>query len=220
MASSELLFPSLFDGSGKTTRESDIYAFGMTAFEVRIHGRVTQADSDNIKLNILQLFTEKVPFHDIMTTALPLEIAVNHLEPSWPGHEAEARGLTAEIWGAMRNCWKYEPSSRMETFYTDLAELALTHMSNLRVISCPWINDLRDYTLGILQNVFRTAWSSNTWNAELEYFESDPSNVSARIIRVSEDSGLDINQVRSRNVLDCLKTHPSSACQRIATLPK
>lgn len=34
----ELLFPSLFPrcASGKSTRESDIYAFGMTALEVRV----------------------------------------------------------------------------------------------------------------------------------------------------------------------------------------
>ncbi len=30
----ELMFPSLFNGTGKSTRESDVYAFGMTALEV------------------------------------------------------------------------------------------------------------------------------------------------------------------------------------------
>ncbi len=30
----ELMFPELFDGVGKSTRESDAYAFGMTALEV------------------------------------------------------------------------------------------------------------------------------------------------------------------------------------------
>lgn len=30
----ELMFPDLFNGSGKTTRETDVYAFGMTALEV------------------------------------------------------------------------------------------------------------------------------------------------------------------------------------------
>lgn len=30
----ELMDPKQFDGTGKTTRESDVYAFGMTALEV------------------------------------------------------------------------------------------------------------------------------------------------------------------------------------------
>ncbi len=32
----ELMFPDLFNVTGKSTRESDLYAFGMTALEVRI----------------------------------------------------------------------------------------------------------------------------------------------------------------------------------------
>lgn len=31
----ELMFPDIFGGAGKSTRESDAYAFGMTALEVR-----------------------------------------------------------------------------------------------------------------------------------------------------------------------------------------
>jgi len=30
----ELMFPDLFNGTGKSTPESDLYAFGMTALEV------------------------------------------------------------------------------------------------------------------------------------------------------------------------------------------
>lgn len=33
----ELIFPGLFNGTGETTRESDVYAFGMTALEVCLH---------------------------------------------------------------------------------------------------------------------------------------------------------------------------------------
>ncbi len=28
------------------------------------------------------------------------------LEPTWPGIDAEARGLTASIWEFMKNCWE------------------------------------------------------------------------------------------------------------------
>ncbi|KLO09040.1 kinase-like protein, partial [Schizopora paradoxa] len=87
----ELIFPDLFRGSGKSTRASDVYSFGMTA---------------------LELFMEKVPFYDIQDAALPLEIAINGLEPSWPGREAEVRGLTENIWKMMQGFWKREPSSR------------------------------------------------------------------------------------------------------------
>jgi len=79
------MFPGLFNGTGKSTRESDVYAFGMSC---------------------LELFTERVPFHDMLATALPLEIATKGLEPTWPGTDAEERGLTASIWEFMKNCWK------------------------------------------------------------------------------------------------------------------
>lgn len=33
----ELMFSEMFGGSGERTRESDLYAFGMMALEVRLH---------------------------------------------------------------------------------------------------------------------------------------------------------------------------------------
>ncbi|KLO09059.1 kinase-like protein, partial [Schizopora paradoxa] len=57
----ELIFPNLFGSSGKSTRESDVYAFGMTAIE---------------------LFTEEKPFHNVKEAVLYGEIAVNSLGPA------------------------------------------------------------------------------------------------------------------------------------------
>ncbi len=45
----ELMFPDLFDGNGRSARESDVYAFGMTALEVI-------APNLNINLNNLDIF--------------------------------------------------------------------------------------------------------------------------------------------------------------------
>jgi len=51
----ELMFPDKFNGSGRSTRESDVYAFGMTA---------------------LELFTGKAPFFELPLAALPYEVAI------------------------------------------------------------------------------------------------------------------------------------------------
>ncbi len=80
-----------------------------------------------------QLFTERVPFSDVLASALPLEIAIRGLEPEWPGSDAEARGLTSGVWKMMKECWKREPSSRT-ILGSDLWETSPISLTGLRVI--------------------------------------------------------------------------------------
>ncbi len=80
-----------------------------------------------------QLFTERVPFSDVLASAIPLEIAIRGLEPEWPGSDAEARGLTSGVWKMMKECWKREPSSRT-ILGSDLWETSPISLTGLRVI--------------------------------------------------------------------------------------
>lgn len=159
----------------------------------------------------------------MIDAAIPLEIAKNKRQPSWPGSEAEQRGLTAEIWKMMTNCWVFEPTARTKTFVTDLGELTLSHATDLSVNSCPWDTTLHDYTIGEIKAATkvsgRTGWLSDVWNIVLEddIKSSSPCdfyNVSARIV---EMSGLKMNRVSFvqddcflfiENSLDCSAVSP------------
>ncbi|KLO08218.1 kinase-like protein, partial [Schizopora paradoxa] len=183
----ELMFPEMFGGDGESTRESDAYAFGMTA---------------------LELFTEQVPFCDFVTASLPFEIAVNGLTPSWPGPQAEARGLTTDVWVMMRNCWRRDPMSRSEALRKDLTQFATSVVEIIRPNS-------RDASAGYLKALVRKArrktskegWFRNVWDVEVE----DYGSVSARVIDVSAlDS---IRTYKLWNKLHWCKTlqHPNIA---------
>ncbi len=188
----ELMFPGLFNGTGQSTRESDFYAFGMTALEVRIRRNISLL----CHIKYPQLFTEKVPFHDMLTSALPLEIAVKGLKPEWPGPDAESRGLSPWIWKRMRNCWKHEPASRAKTRFADLVgfQVSSVQMTNLRVTSASGDKSSRFKTLGIIMEgpepSEKDGWFANVWN--IKYTNTarrrdirSCRNVSARIVNMS-----------------------------------
>ncbi|KLO18998.1 kinase-like protein [Schizopora paradoxa] len=109
----ELLFPDHFGSSGKSTRETDVYAFGMTA---------------------LELFSGKVPFYNLPDPAIPLEVAIKGLKPPRP-ELATSRGLTDIIWDIVERCWHRDPLLRPKTQCPDsiLVEFAATSVVALRV---------------------------------------------------------------------------------------
>ncbi|KLO08889.1 kinase-like protein [Schizopora paradoxa] len=117
----ELMFPEKFRGSGKRTRESDVYAFGMTA---------------------LELFTGEEPFINLLPdpAEVSFEVAINGLRPVRPvpvsGVGVEARGLTDSIWKLIEECWDRDPLSRPRT---DSVNSDLVDFSNeVRVVVNGW----------------------------------------------------------------------------------
>lgn len=76
------------------TYMSDIWAWGMTAYE---------------------LFTHQFPFEELKlnTSQLIMHIADGNL-PSYPGYTSSAakRGLTTEVWLLLEKCWEFDPKAR------------------------------------------------------------------------------------------------------------
>ncbi|KLO08214.1 kinase-like protein, partial [Schizopora paradoxa] len=181
----ELMFPEMFGGGGKSTRESDAYSFGMTA---------------------LELFTEQVPFYDLAPLALPFEVAVNGLEPSWPGPDAEARGMTPDIWNLMRSCWKRDPSSRSEVLRVDLADFATSVVEIIR--PNPRGIDDRDVKMlmrKIRGKTDRRGWFRNVWDVELlEDALLGRRSVSARIINASVLDSARVRRLFKSEILQSL----------------
>ncbi|KLO08890.1 kinase-like protein [Schizopora paradoxa] len=103
----ELIYPHEPDGSRKRTRESDVYALGMTA---------------------LELFTEKPPFFHLRDCVVPLEV-VKGCKPPRPGSDT----VTDNIWVLMESCWNYDPRLRPRTIEsnTDLGEFTLCSATKL-----------------------------------------------------------------------------------------
>jgi len=121
-----------------------------------------------------QLFTEKTPFFNLYCTALPLEVAINGLEPVWPGLEAEARGMTDDIWRLMRSCWRHDPSSRRETILTGLVEFAMCNADSEldREISAGLKFDSEELKISRKITRMRKSseyrdWFANVWHVEL-----------------------------------------------------
>ncbi len=166
----ELMFPDQFNGTGKSTPESDLYAFGMTALEVCVRRPILLYSLTRI----IQLFTEKAPFHDMPTSTLPFEIAVKGLEPAWPGPVAESRGLSPWIWKRMRNCWKHELSARAKKRLATLVEFSLAHMTNLCVTRAPVREFSQTKALGVIKESSepsnKEGWFLNVRNIKFSTF--------------------------------------------------
>ena len=71
------------------SKAADVFAFGMLAVEV---------------------FTGKIPFENLENEAAALRILKGG-RPEMPGN-AEAIGLTVEIWNLLKSCWHQNPKKR------------------------------------------------------------------------------------------------------------
>ncbi|KAL4078975.1 kinase-like domain-containing protein [Scleroderma yunnanense] len=79
--------PEILDG-GQVSAEADVWAFGMTAFE---------------------LFTREDPFHELPTiSAITVRIVMGPL----PGRPSTCTRLTDDWWNICSKCWVREPKSR------------------------------------------------------------------------------------------------------------
>ncbi|EJU03709.1 kinase-like protein [Dacryopinax primogenitus] len=88
----ERLDPTSYGLSTRTSysRAADVYALGMTLFEV---------------------FTGPVPFYDSPELFVLREVP-NGLRPTHPGPDATAKGLNSQLWEFMLACWDRDPGRR------------------------------------------------------------------------------------------------------------
>ena len=93
----ELLLPDTYGGNGKHTAETDVYAFGMTCFEVG-------ADSTEgiQKLTNPQILTGSIPFHELSEVQAMLAIS-QAKKPSRP--DLNTAELPDEMWEMIERCW-------------------------------------------------------------------------------------------------------------------
>jgi hypothetical protein len=60
----------------------------------------------------IEVFTENVPFSDVLNDMFIPVVILQGLLPTRPESIAIARGLSDEMWKLMNGCWEREPSSR------------------------------------------------------------------------------------------------------------
>lgn len=91
-------------GSSELTKASDIYAFGMLAYEVGLGFRtVTPSYS-----NHFQIFSGRVPFHDRQDVAAVMTVITTNERPPRPAHQQ----LFDQLWEVIERCWQNDPSQR------------------------------------------------------------------------------------------------------------
>ena len=96
----ELLLPDTYGGNGKHTAETDVYAFGMTCFEV------SAESTDRIRwLTAPKIFTGSIPFHELSEVQAMLSIS-QAKRPSRP--DLKIAELPDEMWEMMERCWDSE----------------------------------------------------------------------------------------------------------------
>jgi serine/threonine protein kinase len=103
--SPEILHP---DGFGltkaKATKASDMYAFGMLAYEVGSNFCITLR-----RYSIrAQIFSGRLPFYDSKDTAVVVTVITSDKRPSRPAHPQ----LSDQLWDMIEKCWRRDPSQR------------------------------------------------------------------------------------------------------------
>lgn len=113
----ELVRPNTPESRTQTTKKSDIYAFGLLAWEVSYF---YQRSSDR-SLNRAdpQLFAGHVPFRGTHQLGAIYSLATGDRPPR-PDHPE----LSDDIWNLIRRCWNDNPSNRppIETVLATLQE--------------------------------------------------------------------------------------------------
>ena len=103
--SPELLHPGAFGLTrAKPTKSSDIYAFGMLAYEV---GSSFHVVSRSYSI-YLQIFSGRVPFHDRQDVAAIITVITTNERPHRPTHKE----LSDRLWEMIERCWRKDPLQR------------------------------------------------------------------------------------------------------------
>ena len=103
--SPELLDPLRFSSGGRSTRESDCYAFGMVIYEVS-----WLCSSQWSLIYPSQVLTGLRPFHHLWAY-LPVPAILKGERPEKP-LDAESLGFSHTLWELVQSCWSESSSAR------------------------------------------------------------------------------------------------------------
>jgi len=98
-----LAAPEVLGGDTSTTKESDIFSFGMVMIEVYFRAIIVIGHI----IHCYKAFTGAAPFTHSPPTAVAVGI-LSGKRPERPGHP----GLTDKLWGFNQRCWDQEPQLR------------------------------------------------------------------------------------------------------------
>jgi len=73
----------------------------------------TGSDVYSFAMTVLQLMTNKQPFHDIDDVSVPLMLKDGQRPERPTGQSAIFRGLNDKLWDLLTDCWAQEPSARL-----------------------------------------------------------------------------------------------------------
>ena len=93
--------------SPKPSKESDVYAFGMLAYEVNT---IATLSSDS-GLKTCQIFAHCTPFRHLNSDYLVILDVIAGKRPVRPPHR-EVLGLEDSMWDIVRGCWDSDPQTR------------------------------------------------------------------------------------------------------------
>jgi hypothetical protein len=102
----ELARPNPLGSSTQTTKESDIYAFAVLAWEVNYFPLTLFQSS--LSLTDPQIFIERLPFSNIHQLAA-IHLLTGGARPPRPPHPE----LSDRIWNMIQKCWDDDPSCRI-----------------------------------------------------------------------------------------------------------
>ena len=86
------------------TKASDMYAFGMLAYEVGSGFCITRRRHSISP----QIFSGQLPFHGKKGTAAVLAVMTSDERPSRPAHPK----LNDQLWETIEKCWRRDPLQR------------------------------------------------------------------------------------------------------------
>ena len=103
--SPEIIHPDAFGlTKAKATKASDMYAFGMLAYEVGSSSHVVPRPYSTCT----QIFSGRIPFHDMHGAAVVIAVITTNERPPRPDHQE----LSDQLWKMIEKCWRMDPSQR------------------------------------------------------------------------------------------------------------
>lgn len=90
---------------------TDVYSFGMTALEVRLHVSDLLEGIATKFITSLQLYTKHIPFSNWRHHTVVIHDIIQGVRPPRPSAE-DCPALTDHMWMMMQSCWEQEPYER------------------------------------------------------------------------------------------------------------